>query len=158
MGDSPAKAVILKKFFRIQPTKLAKHLDETLKFNKVSKSMQAFSLLPQNVTHLFKLNSDCLKIIRDKSWVVPINQDLKCVLELQLRPDAVDTFENVECTSKDIMCTIKRSFADINEYPDMAYQYLEKACQYLKKIKECERLKTELSKSTKHKSDKDFAN
>ncbi|GJX33258.1 retrovirus-related pol polyprotein from transposon TNT 1-94 [Tanacetum coccineum] len=138
MGDSPAKAVIPKTIFRIQPTKFAKHLDET-----------------------------------QKSLVVPVNPDLKRVLELQLRPTIKDTSINMvtfestfkeemvedlryfnsfekevesfnsqlksqifefskpndrllkECMSKDIICTILRSFDDIDDYSNMAFHYLE---------------------------------
>ncbi|GJX17437.1 hypothetical protein Tco_0218269 [Tanacetum coccineum] len=118
MGDSPAKPVIPKKVSRIQPTKLAKHLDETLKFNKVSKSMQAFSLLPQNVVKLFKLISDCLKITLDKSWVVLVYQDLKFVLELQLRPAIEDTSINVvtfEKTLKEEMVEDLRYFNSLEK-------------------------------------------
>ncbi|GJY48886.1 hypothetical protein Tco_0438842 [Tanacetum coccineum] len=44
-----------------------------------------------------------------------------------------------ECMFKDIMCIILCSFKDIDDYTDMA-------CQFLEKTKECERLEIELSK------------
>ncbi|GJW26199.1 hypothetical protein Tco_0040010 [Tanacetum coccineum] len=44
-----------------------------------------------------------------------------------------------ECMFKDIMCIILCSFKDIDDYTDMA-------CQFLEKTKERERLKIELSK------------
>ncbi|GJT36228.1 hypothetical protein Tco_0926647 [Tanacetum coccineum] len=44
-----------------------------------------------------------------------------------------------ECLSKDIMCSILRSFDDIEEQTDMQ-------CLYLEKTEECENLELELLK------------
>ncbi|GKD02827.1 hypothetical protein Tco_1177801 [Tanacetum coccineum] len=54
-----------------------------------------------------------------------------------------------ECSSKDIMCAILRSFENIDEYFEMA-------CNYLEKIKECECLEIELSKRNENISQKAY--
>ncbi|GJW77896.1 hypothetical protein Tco_0139578 [Tanacetum coccineum] len=79
-------------------------------------------------------------------------EDLQYVQSLEKELDALqsdkDDFSNEydlllqECISKDIMCYILHSLADIDEQTEMQ-------CMYLEKIKECEYLANELSKRTK---------
>ncbi|GJS89727.1 hypothetical protein Tco_0772363 [Tanacetum coccineum] len=89
-----------------------------------------------------------------------ICEDLKYVQSLEKKVDEFETqkakFLNEydllvqECLLNDIICTILRSFDDIDEYSEMA-------CKYLEKVKECERFEMELSKSHKQKHDTSFA-
>ncbi|GJW37776.1 hypothetical protein Tco_0060696 [Tanacetum coccineum] len=56
-----------------------------------------------------------------------------------------------EYFSKDLMCAILRSFADIDECTELQ-------CLYLEKCQECESLEIELNKSKTQQTDKRFAN
>ncbi|GJT91444.1 retrovirus-related pol polyprotein from transposon TNT 1-94 [Tanacetum coccineum] len=77
--------------------------------------------------------------------------DLKSQLETEkIDVLKVDDLLLQEFFSKDFVCFILLSIDDIDEYSEMI-------CKYLEKIKECERLKIELSKSHQQKHDKSFA-
>ncbi|GJW96694.1 hypothetical protein Tco_0178502, partial [Tanacetum coccineum] len=77
--------------------------------------------------------------------------DLKSQLEHEKTDlPKVDDLHLQEFFSRDFCVLFFFSLDDIDEYSEMA-------CKYLKKIKECERLKNELSKSHKQKHDKSFA-
>ncbi|GJT82195.1 retrovirus-related pol polyprotein from transposon TNT 1-94 [Tanacetum coccineum] len=79
--------------------------------------------------------------------------DLKYVRSLEKEVDELQTDKSEfskeydlllqECVSKDIMCSILHSVADIDEQ-------IEMQCLYLEKIKECESLKIKPSKQTKN--------
>ncbi|GKE03267.1 hypothetical protein Tco_1395285 [Tanacetum coccineum] len=82
-------------------------------------------------------------------------EDLEYVRSLEKEVDALKSekakFSNEydlilkECVSKDIMCSIFHSLADIDEQTDLQ-------CLYLERIEECEILKIEHSKQTKNAS------
>ncbi|GKC84200.1 hypothetical protein Tco_1139917, partial [Tanacetum coccineum] len=92
--------------------------------------------------------SEFEKVLKEEMFV-----DLQYVQYLEKEVDALQSDKNdfsneydillQECLSKDIMCSILHSLADINEQTKMQ-------CLYLEKIKECESLKIELSKRTKN--------
>ncbi|GJY82629.1 retrovirus-related pol polyprotein from transposon TNT 1-94 [Tanacetum coccineum] len=80
-------------------------------------------------------------------------EDLEYVQSLEKEVDELE-FEKAEfsneydlllqeCVSKDIMCSVIHSLADI-------YEQTELQCSYLEKIKECESLTIELSKQTEN--------
>ncbi|GKD43719.1 hypothetical protein Tco_1268364 [Tanacetum coccineum] len=168
-GDYPVKEVFPKAAFQKQPTKLEKRLYETLENNKVSKSMQAFSFLPQNVFQLSNIVLHCLKLIRDDSWIVQSSPDIKRVLELQLQPTLMYMSKNLEKFKqalKEEMVEDLRYFNSLekeveslrfNENFKKLNQFVDIVCELGDKTDHYKHLETELSKKSSQISENDFA-
>ncbi|GKD78382.1 hypothetical protein Tco_1341003 [Tanacetum coccineum] len=92
-------------------------------------------------------------IVLVKDLLMPLADKTRYVQYLEKEVDALQSDKNdfsneydlllQECLSKDIMCSILHSLADIDEQTKMQ-------CLYLEKIKESECLKIKLSKQTKN--------
>ncbi|GJS39409.1 hypothetical protein Tco_0564452 [Tanacetum coccineum] len=89
------------------------------------------------------------KMFEDLRYVKSLGKE---VHELESeKADFLNEFDLLlqECVSKDIMCSILHSLADIDEQTEMQ-------CLYLEKIKECECLANELSKRTETVGKQDY--
>ncbi|GJT52929.1 hypothetical protein Tco_0987983 [Tanacetum coccineum] len=119
-----------------------------------------FALGSEETIRLAEANTVSNAFIFEEALKKEICEDLKYVQSLEKKVDEFETqkakFLNEydllvqECLLNDIICTILRSFDDIDEYSEMA-------CKYLEKVKKCERFEMDLSKSHKQKHDTSFA-
>ncbi|GKB67966.1 retrovirus-related pol polyprotein from transposon TNT 1-94 [Tanacetum coccineum] len=126
----------------------------------LSKSRHAFNVVLHNITNFKQIVDLDWEKRMDNRWQQPITHEINVLVKNLLIPLAIKTkananeieralkqemFEDLEyCVSKDIMCSVLHSLADIDEQTELQ-------CLHLEKKEECERLKIELSKQTENK-------
>ncbi|GJY53917.1 retrovirus-related pol polyprotein from transposon TNT 1-94 [Tanacetum coccineum] len=128
-SDTTEKAVNSKEVFQTQTILLAKRMDEMLPWTEKCKSIVKFEFTNQDIQALNKGIKACLKIIKHRSWIIPVNQDLKGAIEVQLRPvvdNAALDVVKFKQTLKEEMVQELRYFNSLEK--EIWFSELEKQC------------------------------
>ncbi|GJX98332.1 hypothetical protein Tco_0355351 [Tanacetum coccineum] len=142
---------IFRKSFQKQTTNLIRRIEYLPTKASISKNM----LMP------LTQDTKSRALLFETQFKTEMFADLKYVQSLEKEVDELQTDKNEflkeydillqECVSKDIICSILHSFADIDEQTELQ-------CLYLEKIEECECLASELSKRNENAENKSFMN